>query len=448
MKTKSQVSFAALFVASTLGVADSRSTNALELCEKCLLEPLESDYFGSPGEPARYSNYTSGAFYKAAVQGKVMIVSDALKGAAFNGWSCEKLAAEFPEAIMRREYDWRKNPEDKNIQRLGDKKWITTTEKGEDWKERKKQDPEAPPFAPFYWGVREDNGNGNVGPAVTVEKFRKNIFASVPYFADKGNADSMFRNTEMWLGAKDTGARAHMDSHCISTLGYVLHGERRWRIGPVPRMPKNAGKTTRDVVFNDGVAYKLKWKPFFEFQLKEGEALFFPPGWLHETKNTADGCTAALVTQFSLPTPVHYYRNYYNRLRRIGDLAPCYGQVISWANLGQKAPKKFVRYDAARETAEQLFKEIDHKKAGFATLSDFKQVVTEKRKGVTPPTHEGSFLWYDVNLDGTVSREEFVDTYARWSETEYHISKEKELPPHALRPEMDYERPGGSAEEL
>ena len=30
---------------------------------------------------------------------------------ALEGWSCERLAQEFPDAKMRREYDWVKNPE-------------------------------------------------------------------------------------------------------------------------------------------------------------------------------------------------------------------------------------------------------------------------------------------------------------------------------------------------
>lgn len=69
-----------------------------------------------------------------------------------------------------------------------------------------------------------------------------------------------------------TGARAHMDSHCISTLSVVLHGERRWRIGPVPRLPQGAGRSPDgEVVFDDGVAYQLGWKPMFEFTVKEGE---------------------------------------------------------------------------------------------------------------------------------------------------------------------------------
>lgn len=84
-----------------------------------------------------------------------------------------------------------------------------------------------------------------------------------------------------------TGARAHMDSHCISTLSVVLHGERRWRIGPVPRLPQGAGRSPDgEVVFDDGVAYQLGWKPMFEFTVKEGEIwawgflwIFVGDGW-------------------------------------------------------------------------------------------------------------------------------------------------------------------------
>ena len=52
------------------------------------------------------------------------------------------------------------------------------------------------------------------------------------------------------------------------------------------------------MVFDDGVAHKSGWAPMYEVSVPAGSALLFPPGWLHETINTAPGCTAALTTQF------------------------------------------------------------------------------------------------------------------------------------------------------
>ena len=74
-------------------------------------------------------------------------------------------------------------------------------------------------------------------------------------------------------------------------------------------MPKGGGRTKpREVVFDDGVAYRLGWEPLYQFTLEAGapaastaasesgvaagEGVLFPPGWIHETFNTADTCTS------------------------------------------------------------------------------------------------------------------------------------------------------------
>lgn len=41
----------------------------------------------------------------------MLILENASAGMALEGWSCERLAQEFPDAKMRREYDWVKNPQ-------------------------------------------------------------------------------------------------------------------------------------------------------------------------------------------------------------------------------------------------------------------------------------------------------------------------------------------------
>ena len=130
------------------------------VCKGCLLEPLELDYFAGPeaplgGEPPRLTKPSREEFDWAARLGRALLIENASDGTAFAGWTCEQIAKEFPEARMRREYDWGKNPDDRNLQALGAAEWITKVESGEDSADRLKQDPDAPPFAPFYWGVRE-----------------------------------------------------------------------------------------------------------------------------------------------------------------------------------------------------------------------------------------------------------------------------------------------------
>jgi hypothetical protein len=309
---------------------------------------------------------------------------------------------------MRREYDWVKNPEDRNLQKLGDAAWANKAETGEEAADRLGKDSSAPPFAPFYWGVREHR-QGDIGTKAVVKKIKGLIAKSVPRFMEKQeNGLSMFENAEFWLGAKGTGARAHMDSHCISTLSTVLSGARRWRVGPVPRMPKGGGRSRRDeVVYDDGVAYKLNWKPMFEFTVKEGDAVLFPPGWIHETFNVADTCTAALTTQFTNPRPVRYWRSYYQRLRRVGDLNPCWSEMIRYGSgtsgLKEKCNKKPIA--ECRSIAELHFKE---------------HMANEE-----PTTNMKAF--YDIDGDGKVSQKEFADAFAEWIATERAVNKEKQV---------------------
>ena len=273
--------------------------------------------------------------------------------------------------------------------------WTSSLEQGEDAAERLEQDSSAPPFAPFYWGVREHQ-KGGLGSKQVIQRIKKLIESSVPHFMDKKNAGSLFDNAEFWMGAKGTGARAHMDSHCISTLSVVLHGERRWRIGPVPRLPKGAGRSPHgEVVFDDGVAYQLGWKPMFEFTLKEGEAVLFPPGWIHETLNSAEGCTIALTAQFDIPVPVRYYRSFYNRLRRMGDLNACWEWMVGWP--GAKPTKDLTK---AKTLAEELFR---------------------KRASLK----EQALDFFDLDEDGNVTQDEFVETFVAWAATETAIKKEK-----------------------
>ncbi len=57
------------------------------------------------------------------------------------------------------------------MQKLGDAAWITTTESGEDAEKRLRMDSETPPFAPFYWAVREHR-KGDLGGQGVVKKIR------------------------------------------------------------------------------------------------------------------------------------------------------------------------------------------------------------------------------------------------------------------------------------
>jgi len=403
-------------VALATGSAEVRQLHSTKLCPSCLPEPLEPDYWQAPvraQEPPRFrpSDHADGgrAFFDAAVRaGKVLIIENATAGAAMEGWTCEKLATELPGAKMRREYDWESNPEDQNLQRMGDQRWMQAKQTGNDGKERLSQDPDSPPFAPYYWGVREHDST-NVGDSKTIRKVRNLIEQSRPTPVSPRNKDALFGNAEFWLGAKGTGARAHMDSHCICTLSVVLSGQRRWRIGPPPRMPKGGGRTKpREVVFDDGVAYRLGWEPLYQFTLEAGEGVLFPPGWIHETFNTADTCTSALTTQLSYPIPAGYFREYYSRTRRVGDLEPCWRQIVSMGKDGKK------------------LMQADQNGDGSVTEQE------RDDRGIS----EAAFDFYDETGGREVHVAKAGQLMSSWKATETAVKAERPVDPHRLKFDM------------
>lgn len=449
-------SAAALLVFLTLGpkqndggVTRSHDWRHLRaICHGCIHEPLERDYFGlhhdeeiPSSDPPRFkaNDLTVEQFDKMARLGKVFVVEEATKGRAMRGWSCDRLAKEFPDAKMRREYDWEHNPTHENRQSMQDIEWETHLEEGDKARERVKDDPKAPPFAPFLWAVREWQTRYDMGTEET-KKLKKIVNKTVPYFMNKENGKAMYVNSEFWLGAKGTGTRAHMgsrsgkerpansqswanlhrkegpDSQCLSTVSLTLSGARRFRIGPPPRMPKGAGRSSENLnVFEDGVAYHEHWKPLYEFISKEGDAVFYPPGWIHETLHIAEGCTAALTSQFDFPTPTPYFRNYYNRLRRIGDMQKCWKPMGHWSSLHTQLPGLDTP-EVARQFSTQFFHDMGRGR-------DMEEWIVETDRD-----------FFDMNQDFHVSRQEFVDLFTAVHMTEVAALKEEEV----AMPKIDF----------
>ena len=73
-------------------------------------------------------------------------------------------------------------------------------------------------------------------------------------------------------------------------MAVTLSGVKRWRLGEIPRQtPRTHGQFYADgSVYNPDFLKRLgvsKWSPTYEVEVKAGEALFFPPGFIHETLN-------------------------------------------------------------------------------------------------------------------------------------------------------------------
>ena len=92
----------------------------LRQCPECLPEPVEVTYWGSSLEPR---TITKADFRKSVRDGRVLVLTNATRG-PFEGFTCDDFVATFPDARMRREYDWETNPSDADLQRVGDKSWL------------------------------------------------------------------------------------------------------------------------------------------------------------------------------------------------------------------------------------------------------------------------------------------------------------------------------------
>jgi hypothetical protein len=274
--------------------------------------------------------------------------------------SCDQIAATFRNAHIRQEYgvktrsnigyDEENGYFDLNDQPIADHKWTTTTKPS-----GAPPNADAPPFAPFYFGIKEGDQEAfrgdNAATKAALDALRN--LTMLPYFMDEVNEFAVRDSPEFWMGANGTGAKAHADNHCYSTISLQLSGKRRWRLDEIP-----ADVKASDVnIFGDGVVYTAAgsagsagaeagrepigsssngagWQPLFSLEISAGEALVFPPGFIHETTNIGGSCAVSLTHQFDVPLPMGYFRQFLRRLMRVGDLKECRPLVHAHATLG------------------------------------------------------------------------------------------------------------------
>eukprot|EP00811_Abedinium_folium_P004544 NODE_14184_length_1123_cov_6.334337.p2 GENE.NODE_14184_length_1123_cov_6.334337~~NODE_14184_length_1123_cov_6.334337.p2 ORF type:complete len:183 (+),score=58.21 NODE_14184_length_1123_cov_6.334337:423-971(+) len=172
----------------------------------------------------------------------------------------------------------------------------------------------------------------------------------------------------------------------------------------------------------------------FEFTVKEGDAVLFPPGWMHETYNVAEGCTAALTTQFTLPAPARYFHHYYTRLRRTGDLSPCWEQMQGWAMLDD--PEARHAQVSANTTAAKAFGDAlwARRAGGAAVLS---------AAGGSGGVSKEAVAFYDADGDGTLTREEFMEAFVAWWLTEHMVRRERVVKMPKMDMSFEPEAPAG-----
>ena len=99
---------------------------------------------------------------------------------------------------------------------------------------RPKDFPEgAPRGRPFYWDIAkafrdEPHRKWGKKPAEAVKKLVSS--SAVPYWLPSQDARQMGGSSEMWFHPPGSGAPAHMDPHCQTTVSFCFSGKRKWRM--------------------------------------------------------------------------------------------------------------------------------------------------------------------------------------------------------------------------
>ena len=369
-----------------------------------------ADALGPPPWPVpRAENVSALAFARFAARGLPLVVTDGASGLPLRGWSCADFATRFRGGHMRREYDQANNPSDANTQRFDDLAWTEQrVPNGVPPVGAPGGDPEAPRFAPMYWGVKENAFETWRGEAALLHDVQR--LTAAPYFLSGGEANlrGMRQTPEFWLGANGTGAKAHMDGHCQSTVAVQLSGTRRWRLGRIPRSVRRS----REQQFNDGDVYSghytngdhAHWQPTYVATLRAGEALVFPPGMIHETLNVGNACAASVTYQFPLPAPAAYWRAMLPLVLRLGDLSNCWGRIWTLATLGRRVGQ---RGDAARLAAH-----LDVDRDGGLSAAELLALFAARDSGGGDDDAEAlardALLYHDSDGDGLVQLAELI----------------------------------------
>jgi len=389
-------------------------------------EPDESSYWGSgpddkpPFKEARLksNDLSRKDFDNKIMDGQVFVVEDVGHDWPMAEWDCDyfKKDASFSKAEMSQQYAANGGG--------------GSVEMGSSWLDTRSAsgaaDQEAPKVAPFYWGIKDiQYGEGSrTWKKSMLKKVRKNL--RLPPFMHIQNLGSFNRTPEFWFAGPGAGAKAHMDSHIQATISLQLAGTKRWRLAFMePRKTAFLG-----MIFKDGDVYKrpTPWRPFYNITLRKGEALFFPPGFIHETLNIDEGdgsCAASVTFQFDYPFAVRMYRKFLQRVRRTPDIHEAWNHIQSWATLFSRDPelKKGMDFREAKAIAlsgngvGKNFAAIDKDSDGKLTREEL-----ESKFGDHEATNAVGY--HDLDEDGVVTRKEFAETYAMWAATQKAVLEE------------------------
>lgn len=282
------------------------------------------------------------------------------------------------------------------------------------------KDAAAPQVAPFYWGIKDVQYQDAARSPTWRKSMLKKVQQSfvLPPFMEKSNEMSFKTTPEFWFAVGGGGAKAHMDTHIQSTVTVQIAGTKRWRMAPMEarRAPYLA------MIYKDGAVYKAgEWMPLFSVTLHPGDAMFFPPGIVHETLTVSDDCASSVTFQFNSPWAARYYRRFFPRVRRTADIHEAWLQIEEWATLMRSKTDKSLWRGLPYAEAKALAPELFRKAAGHNKGSLQQEEVVNKfgRSDAL-----GILGWHDLDEDGVITLAEFEEAFAFWAGVTYTVIEE------------------------
>eukprot|EP00929_Paragymnodinium_shiwhaense_P007233 TRINITY_DN111166_c0_g1_i1.p1 TRINITY_DN111166_c0_g1~~TRINITY_DN111166_c0_g1_i1.p1 ORF type:complete len:465 (+),score=121.68 TRINITY_DN111166_c0_g1_i1:73-1467(+) len=370
-------------------------------------EPVDEEYWRPEGQTALpyqieridSSSLTREKFDKLILDGSIFIVRGMAEDWPLRTWDCDffRKDPEFKGAQITHQY-----VRDGSASTLGDN-WQA------DQKKSGAANDTAPQIAPFYWGIKDVQYEQRKGWKKSMLKRIRNNY-KVPHFMEpKVTADSFSRTPEFWFGVKTAGAQAHMDSHQQATVSLQISGRKRWRLMPL----RKRSAPFLAMIYQDGMPYTNSegWRPLMETTLAPGEALFFPPGIIHETLSLDEECASSVTFQFNYPYAARFFRRFFPRVRRTADIHESWEVIRTWAHLGMPGDQKGegASYADAKRSTQLAphFQKVDKDKDGRLTEEELKKALGAHAVN--------ALAWHDADEDGAVTLEEFTEGFAYWA---------------------------------
>jgi len=417
-----------------------------------LWEPTLEEYFPSQrgGErdehglasPVTLTSPSNKEFLTHARKGYPVVVSDWASHMKYMGWSGKNFAEEFPFGYMKAEYihdmkGFKQKDHDTKVidGELRFKLGTFKPNKKTMWhnfsrpaSKKYKDDPQKPEGGPYVWHVKDE-----LPPHE--KKLVQANFEAPSFLQDPLNRAWMNRTFEVWFSpGSGSGAGAHNDGYCESVVSVQLKGDKKWRKMVEPEMTFLSSYDE----FDGGVYKAGLWKPDLGFVLRPGQAIVWPPGYLHETKTLppADGeCGAAITLQYAFPQPVQFLRAFLPRLSLSAEVGQCVAQTWgAYATMFVGGIKPSNKAAAMQQQKDAILAKLDANSDGQISVDEVRQLFESGKASSDFQNRLGMFggmkfdvklfhqflaedtvAYHDMNGDMIVSTQELWDSLVQWN---------------------------------